>query len=156
MAAPATRINYKRAFVMFLLAYIAITAMAFWLYLLLVGIHGAKIASADVISKDPLYILSEKYYPLLNLAVWTFFSWLYFRKSSASVSAALRLSLVWLSVVLPLDFLVFVVIKNPLSLSAHDFYIGQFPWIYLTYCAVVLSPILGALITRGRISRTTR
>jgi hypothetical protein len=26
------------------------------------------------------------------------------------------------------------------SMSATDFYVGQFPWIYLTYLAVLISP----------------
>jgi len=46
----------------------------------------------------------------------------------------------WLGVALPVDFVGFVLIKNPISLSPYDFYVGQFPWIYLIYIAVFLSP----------------
>jgi hypothetical protein len=35
----------------------------------------------------------------------------------------------------------FVLIRNPLSLSPHDFYVGQFPWIYLIYVAIFLAPV---------------
>jgi hypothetical protein len=146
----STATNYKRALAMFLMAYIAITVVAFWFYLLLVWINGAYIASAATISKDPLYLLAEKYYPLLNLCVWTLSGWLYFRKSRPLLADAWRVSLLWLAIVLPLDLVTFVLVKNPLSLSAHDFYIGQFPWIYLTYAAVILGPICGALIAKRR------
>jgi hypothetical protein len=42
------------------------------------------------------------------------------------------------------DYVGFALIKNPFSLSAHDFYISQFPWIYLIYLAILVSPILYA------------
>lgn len=127
--------------------------MAFWLYLALVWLNGATIASASGISKDPLYILAEKLYPILNLFVWTTFGWLYFRKRGLVTQQALRLSALWLLIVLPLDLVVFVLVKNPLSLSAHDFYIGQFPWIYLTYIAVGIGPLAGLWLARLRTGR---
>jgi hypothetical protein len=46
------------------------------------------------------------------------------------------------------DYVGFVLIKNPISLSAHDFYIGQFPWIYLIYLAIFVSPLLYVLLRR--------
>lgn len=147
---PTEKLNFKRATIYFLLAYVAITAVAFWFYLLLVQIQGVEIAPASAISTDPTYNLAEKYYPLLNLVVWTFFAWLYFRKAAASVKSALYLSLFWLAIVLPLDLLAFVLIENPLAVSAYDFYVSQFPWIYLTYIALALSPFVALLFTKKR------
>jgi hypothetical protein len=46
----------------------------------------------------------------------------------------------WLAAAVVMDYVGFVLIKNPISLSPHDFYIGQLPWIYLIYVAVLLSP----------------
>ena len=52
------------------------------------------------------------------------------------------------------DYVGFVLIRNPISLSAHDFYIGQFPWIYLIYLAIFISPILCAALRSKRASTT--
>ena len=41
------------------------------------------------------------------------------------------------------DYVGFVLIKNPISLTPHDFYIGQFPWIYLIY---IFAPLCKATL----------
>ena len=141
----STHLNYRRAIIDFILAYISITALAFGLYLAIVAISGEHIASTFNIRADPSYILAEKLYPILNLFVWVAFSALYFRNKQQNKKGfkreAFNLGVFWLMIALPLDLLSFVLIKNPLSLSAHDFYIGQFPWIYLTYLVVFVSPL---------------
>ena len=53
---------------------------------------------------------------------------------------AFALGAFWLTLAVLVDYVGFVLIKNPISLSPHDFYIGQFPWIYLIYVAVFFSP----------------
>ena len=57
-------------------------------------------------------------------------------------------SSLWLVIAVPVDFVCFVIIPNPISLSAHDFYLGQFPWMYLTYLAVLLSPLCYAALVK--------
>jgi len=49
---------------------------------------------------------------------------------------------------LVVDYVFFVLIKNPISLSPHDFYIGQSPWIYLIYVAILISPLCCMTLTR--------
>src|SRR5258708_4318281 len=126
---------------------------------------GALVDTSPVASplQDPGYLLSEKFLPLLNLIVWTSFSLVYFKKRTNGPSQrkeALALGAFWLAMALPLDFLAFVVIQNPLSLSAHDFYIGQFPWIYLIYLAVFISPVCGTVLikvlTRSEMPKTNK
>jgi len=140
--------QYRRAAFVFVSAYIAISVLAFWLYLVIVWADGSTMAPSSAIVHDRLYILSEKLSPLLNLLVWTAFGWIYFKRVEPTPAAAWRLSSCWLAVVLPLDLVVFVLAKTPLSISAHDFYVGQFPWIYLTYATVVLGPVVGAWLRR--------
>jgi hypothetical protein len=142
-------LQYKRAIVTFLLAYFAITVVATGFSLLVGALLGASPVTEPL--QDPGYILSEKFLPLLNLIVWTPFSLLYFKKRTNRPGLrkeALALGAFWLAMALPVDFLGFVVIQSPLSLSAHDFYIGQFPWIYLIYLAVFMSPFCGTAFVK--------
>ena len=46
------------------------------------------------------------------------------------------------------DYVCFVLIKNPISLNPHDFYIGQFPWIYLIYVTVLFAPFCSVILMR--------
>jgi hypothetical protein len=82
--------------------------------------------------------------------VWTLFALVYFRKRRGAPSRwfkePVQLGALWLAIALPADLVSAVLIKNPMSMTAHDFYIGQFPWIYLIYVAVFISPICGALV----------
>src|SRR5882762_4208456 len=101
--------------------------------------------------QNQAYLLSERFLPLLNLLAWGLFSWIYFRGRIGALRThreALRLGAFWLAVALVVDYVFFVLIKNPISLSPHDFYIGQSPWIYLIYVAVLISPLCCMTLTR--------
>ena len=90
---------------------------------------------------------------MMNLLVWMLFSWMYFQKRpkiATSHRQALFLGVFWLLVALVVDYVGFVLIKNPISLSPHDFYIGQFPWIYLIYVAVLISPLCYVALSDAR------
>jgi hypothetical protein len=142
-----TRLHYKRAVVTFILAYLAITVLAVGLSISLEAIMHAP--PANDIVHNPSYVLSEKFYPLLNLLVWTTFSWVYFKireNAPGLFKEALALGLFWLALALAVDYVGFVLIKHPLSLSAHDFYIEQFPWIYLIYLVIFISPMCYAAL----------
>ena len=105
---------------------------------------------------SPSYVFAEKFFPIINVLVWTAFSWVYFksRRSAPVLSReALTLGAFWLFFAILVDYVGFVLIKNPISLSAHDFYIGQFPWIYLIYLAILVSPILYATLRSKRANR---
>ncbi|HSY34620.1 MAG TPA: hypothetical protein VK814_02605 [Acidobacteriaceae bacterium] len=150
-----SRLSYKRAAVMFLLAYIVVTILGIALSLA-IGAVGHMPQTAEPM-QNQAYLLAERFYPFLNLLVWGTFAWIYFRKPrERSEQAGLRkeawtLGGFWLVVAMVVDYVGFVLIKNPISLSPHDFYIGQFPWIYLIYVAVFLSPwCYVALVERGR------
>jgi hypothetical protein len=135
-------LNTKRASIAFLLAYVAITILGTMLSL------GLQLIRHTSWTAEPLqntaYLLSERFLPLLNLLVWLSATWLYSRndpQGRLTPRDAVALGLFWLAIALPLDFVAFVLIRTPLSLSPHDFYIGQFPWIYLIYLAVAISPL---------------
>jgi SNF family Na+-dependent transporter len=136
------KFNYARAIVTFILAYIAVTVLAIALS---VGIGIVKhLPPSPEPMQNAAYLLSERFLPLMNLLAWTAFSWIYFRKQTRSLvtsGEAVSLGAFWLALAVLVDYVGFVLIKNPISLSPRDFYVGQFPWIYLIYIAVFFSPL---------------
>jgi len=140
-----------RAMVMFLLAYVAVTILGTALSMG-IGAAGHYPETAEPM-KNQAYLIAEQFLQVLNLLVWGVFSWLYFRRPSGMLTVrqeALRLGVFWLAVALPVDFVGFVLIKNPISLSPHDFYVVQFPWIYLIYVAVFMSPLCYVMLVDRR------
>jgi hypothetical protein len=132
------RLYYGRAIGLFVATYIVVTILAIALSLL-IGMIGHMPETAEPM-QNQAYLLSERFLPLLNLIVWGLFAWVYFRRRVAPREEALLLGAFWLVAAIVVDYVGFVLIKNPISLSPHDFYVGQFPWIYLIYVAVFFAP----------------
>lgn len=140
----------KRAWLLFLAVYVGINLPAVALYVGVATMMGTPLSPPQTIMADPAYRLTQQLYPLLNLVLWTIASWQYrpgVRPGRGSES--IRLGLFWLLLAVPLDFVIYVVLPTPLSVSVGDFYVGQFPWIYLTYLAVALSPLCYSLWRSG-------
>jgi hypothetical protein len=149
-ARTQVRIRYTRAVVTFLLAYIVVTILGIALSVS-IGIVGHMPESAEPM-KNEAYLVSERFLPLLNLLVWGMFAWVYFRGRMGGRELrreAWGLGVFWLVAAVVVDYVGFVLIKNPISLSPHDFYVGQFPWIYLIYAAVLFSPVCYLMLGRG-------
>jgi len=148
--------RYTRAIVSFLAAYLIVTLLAIALSMAVeAAMHDPP--TSDMVH-SPSYLFAEKFFPIINLLVWTAFSWVYFklrRNAPVLLREALVLGAFWLILAMLVDYVGFVLIKNPISLSAHDFYIGQFPWIYLIYLAILISPILYAALRLKRASTTS-
>jgi len=84
---------------------------------------------------------------LIMLIVWPVFAWLYFRKRknenySMELKETLQLSSFWLTGAILVDFIGFVMIKHPYSLTAFEFYVVYQPWISLIYISIFLSPYI--------------
>jgi len=144
-------LNKGRAILTFALAYIAVTILGIALSLSISAI--GHIPQTAEPMQNAAYLLSERFLPIMNLLVWMLFSWMYFQKRpriSTSHRQAFFLGAFWLLVALVVDYVGFVLIKNPISLSPHDFYIGQFPWIYLIYIAVLISPLCYVALSDAR------
>lgn len=149
-------LNLKRAMAAFGLAYVAITVLGTLLSFAIAAVLHTP-ATAEPM-QNQAYLLSEPFLPGLNLLVWMAASWLYFGDPSnnrPALAQSVALGLFWLAVALPLDFIAFVVVKTPVSLNAGDFYIGQFPWIYLIYLAVLVSPTCYVMLSRRPELRTS-
>jgi len=138
----STLLNYRRGMT-FILSYIVITILAFALYLVIAAFMGASQSATFDIREDRAYALAEQLYPILNLGVWITFAWMYFRQAvRPTIRHAWALGSFWLAIAIPLDLIYFVLIPNPLQVSAQGFYIEQFPWIYFTYIVVLIAPAL--------------
>jgi hypothetical protein len=133
-----SRLHYGRAIGLLAAAYVAVTVLGIALSLS-IGMIGHMPQTAEPM-QNQAYLLSERFFPSLNLIVWGLFAWIYFRRRPAASYEALLLGAFWLVVAVVVDYVGFVLIKNPISLSPHDFYVGQFPWIYLIYVAVLFAP----------------
>lgn len=138
--------DLKRAWLLFLMVYVGINIPAVALYISVAALMSTPLSPPQTIMDDPAYRTTQQLYPLLNLALWMLASWQYQQRVVANPgSESLRLGLFWLGLAVPLDFLIYVVLPTPLSVSVGDFYVGQFPWIYLTYLAVAISPLCYSL-----------
>jgi hypothetical protein len=145
-----TWLSYGRAVWIFILAYVAVTILAIALSVALsIGMH---VTGAIPPLENPAYLLSERFLPFLNLVVWMVFAGIYFKRRTGDELALRResvaLGVFWLVAAVVVDYVGFVLIKNPISLSPHDFYIGQFPWIYLIYVAILVSPMCYLTLAR--------
>ncbi len=70
--------------------------------------------------KNEAYLVSERFLPLLNLLVWGMFAWVYFRKRKGDrgltrlQGEAWALGAFWLAAAVVVDYVGFVLIKNPI------------------------------------------
>lgn len=141
-------LHYRRALITWAGAYVTITALGIGGFFLIAAIQhtGSYAHPLD----DPSYLLEEKFLPLANLVVWTLFALAYFGKRRGApcpwFKEPVQLGALWLAIALPADLVSAVLIRSAESMTAHDFYIGQFPWIYLIYVAVFISPICAASV----------
>jgi hypothetical protein len=144
-------LSIARATLMFVVGYVALTIIGFASYYLLAIVMHVSLAADFNIATDPAYMLSQQLNIVYNLAVWTACAWLYFRGlPAATVRRAWALGAFWLAVALPADLVFYVLIPTPTQLTAHEYYVGQFPWIYLVYAVLVVSPACYLLLTRRR------
>jgi len=154
-SAPTTvsrPLAYKRAVLTFAGSYVLIEIVAAMFSIFVAAVTHTNFSGGHADVHNPAFVTSERFYPLINLVIWTIFAGIYFRRSPRtrpSVGEALRLGLLWLVLALPCDVVFFIFIPSPYSLSVHDFYVGQAPWIYIVYAVLFMSP-LGYALSFGR------
>lgn len=150
-----TKLRFSRAAVLFILGYVLVTILAIALAMSVEAVMQFGYTGKMVL--NPAYIFAERFYPLINLVVWIPVSWIYFRArkdDSELFKEARTLGIFWLALALLVDLVGFVLIENPISLSPYDFYVEQFPWIYLIYLAILISPSLYAALRSRRFPVT--
>jgi hypothetical protein len=144
-------------------AYLVVTVLAAATTLIYAAVNHTFAADAAATSpvKAPSFAATVPYDVLIMLVTWPPFAWLYFRRSNRSATGSqvretLLLSAYWTLAAVIVDFVGFVVIKNPWSLTPHQFYIDYQPWITLIYIAIFLSPWIRLLITEWKTIRASR
>jgi hypothetical protein len=141
-------LNVKWAVITFVLGYIVLTVVGFASYYILAAIMHVSLSAKFDISSDPAYMLSQQLNIAYNLVTWVLCAWVYFRRSlSITPQRAWALGLFWIVVALPADFVFYVLVPSPTQLTMSEYYVGQFPWIYLVYAVLAISPAC-LLLTR--------
>lgn len=137
----SSKLNVKRGLFSFLAGYIGVSPFAFGLYVIIAYSMGSSPFLAVDVKDNEALMIAHKFWPIINLCVWTAAAWIYFRRpANVSYANAAKLSVFWLVIAALADFVGFVLIQHPLSADVNGFYVGQFPWIYFTYAAVAASP----------------
>ena len=141
-------LDVKWAAITFVLGYIVLTVVGFASYYILAAIMHVSLSAKFDISSDPAYMLSQQLNIAYNLVTWVLCAWVYFRRSMPLTSQrAWTLGVFWLVVALPTDFIFYVLVPSPTQLTPSEYYVGQFPWIYLVYAVLAISPAC-LLLTR--------
>lgn len=141
------KFNFKKAIINFILAYIIVTILAYSLTII-VGIVFKLPSSEDLgvnMFNDPAFVMTVPYHLLINLLTWTLFSCFYFKKNEKNkyfFNESVFLGFFWLVTAMIVDLIGFVLIKSPISLTPHQFYVEYQPWISITYFIVLISPFI--------------
>jgi hypothetical protein len=134
------------AFVYFIIAYVLVTVLAATLTITYGALYElSEAAPGSSILEAPAFVATVPYHVLIMLLVWPVVAWLYFRKRRVGGPAEERretwlLGWLWLVSAIVVDFVGFVLIKNPWSMTAYEFYVVYQPWITLIYLSIFLGP----------------
>jgi hypothetical protein len=140
------KLHLKRALLLFAAAYIIVSVLAVAISLSYGSIFNVPQPPAGMSPvKAPVFLATVPYHVLVMLIIWPIFAGLYFRKSQKRSQAqekqeTWRVAWLWLALAMAVDYVAFVLIKTPFSLTFHQFYVDYQPWISLIYLAIFLSP----------------
>jgi hypothetical protein len=140
------KINFTRALVLFFIAYVIVTILATAISVIYAIIYKTPPPVPGItVLKSASFIATVPYHVVLMFVIWPLFAWIYYknpiRKIASLQSGEIwQLSFCWLVAAMLVDFVGFVLIRHPYSLTPHEFYIDYQPWISLIYCAIFLSP----------------
>jgi hypothetical protein len=157
--ASRNRLAIVPALIYFLVAYVVVTVLAAGLTLT----YGAINSSPDPhelgigMLEAPAFVATVPYHVLIMLLMWPLFAWLYFRKrrpanAQEESKQTLLLAFLWLISAMVVDFVGFVLIKNPWSMTTRELYVDYQPWITLIYVSIFLSPWIRLGLSRLRTS----
>ena len=149
------RFSFKYAMINFLWAYIIVTLLAYSLSYAMGTIFNLPSAEELGVSmfEDPAFVKTVPYHLFINFICWTFFGYRYLKKINAvHIQFTYYLSCGWLIVAIVVDFVGFVLIKSPVSLTPYQFYIEYQPWISVTYAIVFISPLVAHALLKRKYS----
>ncbi len=146
-----------KATLFLLLAYWIVTMLGIVLTIVLSAVYKLPSAAEAGVSvaRQPAYLMTIPFHPLLNLLVWPLFGWLYLRSLTSRTriqNEALRLGVFWTVITVLVDLIGWVLIPHPWQMTFKEFYVDYQPWITLIYLIILASPIAAAyfLLRRER------
>ena len=159
--ATQNRFAIVPAIIYFLVAYVVVTVLAAGLTMT----YGAINQSPEPhelgvgILEAPAFVATVPYHVLIMLLVWPVFAVWFFRSRRPASrqqesKQTLLLASLWLMAAIVVDFVGFVLIKNPWSMTPRELYVGYQPWITLIYVSIFLSPWIRLGLSRLRTLRT--
>jgi hypothetical protein len=145
--------NLKRATLYIFLAYWIVTILGFVLTVLFAFLFDPSSPQelGVTASQAPAYLMTIPYHPLLNLLVWPWFAWLYWRKLPIEIDRKremVQLGLFWMIVSILVDLIGWVLIPHPWAMTFKEFYLDYQPWITLIYLIIFASPACLPLIVK--------
>ena len=96
-------------------------------------------------SQAPAYLMTIPYHPLLNLAVWPWFAWLYWRGLPSAIARKhemINVGIFWAITTIIIDLIGWVLIPHVWAMTFKEFYIDYQPWITLIYLIIFASPVM--------------
>jgi hypothetical protein len=142
----------------FLLGYLVVNAANTAVTLVYTGIARTTAPEALGVSflYDPAYQATVPWHVLINFVIWAGVGALYAgRRRAGQDPAPVRAGLLWLAATVVLDFVVYVAILGSTrwGLPFDEYYVGNQPWITLTYVGIPLGVLAGARIVRALAAR---
>ncbi|MDE6106404.1 MAG: hypothetical protein K2F84_04850 [Bacteroidales bacterium] len=90
------------------------------------------------------YEKTKPWHPLYNLLLYPVAGWLYMRGlPDPTWQAALWTGLLWAGICIVFDFVAWVLVKHPWTLSFKEFYVRYQPWISMIYVIIFIAPLMG-------------
>jgi len=153
------KLNFTRAIFLFFAAYIIVTILATATTLIYGMItHAPEAAPGISPVKAPVFLATVPFHVLIMLIIWPIFAAIYFKKAQGRNSGEERtetwnLAFVWIASAMTVDYVGFVLIRHPYSLTPHAFYVDYQPWISLIYIAIFVSPFIRLTLSKPAAKR---
>ena len=157
-----SRLAIIPAFIYFLIAYVLVSILASAVSETYAAVnHSPDPQPGQSILQAPAFVATVPYHVLIMLLVWPLFAWLYFRKRRPSDpqqerKQTLQLGILWLLSAMLVDFVGFVLIKSPWTMTPHELYVIYQPWISLIYLSIFLSPWIRLWLSKSRTASSTK
>jgi hypothetical protein len=145
----------------FLVAYVLVTVLAAGLTITYGAVYGLPEPNELGLGLlgAPAFVATVPYHVLIMLGVWPVFAWIYFRgrrpeSRDQEVRQTWRLGSLWLVAAMVVDYVGFVLLDNPWSMTTRELYVDYQPWISLIYLSILVSPWIRLLLSSWREAAT--
>lgn len=137
--------NFGYSMLWFWASYVVVTLLG--MLHTVFNIFVLKMKPMDDKSLGEGYEKTKPYHPIYNIVLFTAGGYLYLQTLSApSWVDALLTGIIWFVIAFVIDYIGWIKIKHPWSLTTKQFYVEYQPWITWVYIAIGISPVLAQAI----------